>query len=448
MKFGGSSVQNAAMIRRVLSIVANALARAPVLVSSAMGKTTDALVDVATAATVGDWEAAVARIDQIESSHRQAAEELALATTPVSALLDGLFDELRSLAQGVFLIRECSPRSRDALLSFGERLSTAIIAAAATVTGIDTTLVDARRMVRTDANFGAAAPVVEETNRLVRSAVTPAPGRLVVTQGFIGSTEDGVTTTLGRGGSDYSATLIGAALDADVVEIWTDVSGIMTADPRVIPEAVSIATISYDEAAELAYFGAKVVHPSTIIPAVDRGIPVLVRNTMQPDALGTRIHTGVASSGVRAIASKSGVTLITVRSSRMLNAFGFLHALFEVFDAHRVSVDLVATSEVSVSMTVDRDAPVGRLLGDLERLGEVSIEHGKSIVCLVGRGLLQDAAFLSDVFGCVAPSPVRMIALGSSDINLSLVVSDEHAQSVLRSLHAHLFGPAANPASA
>ncbi|TVQ23446.1 MAG: lysine-sensitive aspartokinase 3 [Spirochaetaceae bacterium] len=448
MKFGGSSVQNAAMIRRVLTIVTDALPRAPVLVSSAMGKTTDALVDIAAAATAGDWDAAVARIDQIESSHRQAAEELALATTPVSAQLDALFDELRSLAQGVFLIRECSPRSRDALLSFGERLSTAIIAAAATVTGIDTTLVDARRMVRTDANFGGAAPVVEETNRLVRSAVAPAPGHLVVTQGFIGATEEGVTTTLGRGGSDYSATLIGAALDADVVEIWTDVSGIMTADPRVIPEAVSIATISYDEAAELAYFGAKVVHPSTILPAVDRGIPVLVRNTMQPDALGTRIHTGVPSSGVRAIASKSSVTLITVRSSRMLNAFGFLHALFEVFDAHRVSVDLVATSEVSVSMTVDRDAPVGRLLGDLERLGEVSIEHGKSIVCLVGRGLLQDAAFLSDVFGCVAPSPVRMIALGSSDINLSLVVSDEHAQSVLRSLHAHLFGPSDNSASA
>ena len=447
MKFGGSSVRDAGMIRQVLSIVTDALPRAPVLVSSAMGKTTDALIDIAAAATVGDWDAAVARIDQVESSHRSAAQELCPDDERLVAELDRLFLELRSLAQGVFLIRECSPRSRDALLSFGERLSTTIIAAAAAETGIETTLIDARRIIRTDAGFSAAAPIVDETNRLVRSAITAGPDRLTVTQGFIGSTDDGVTTTLGRGGSDYSATLIGAALDAEVVEIWTDVSGIMTADPRVIPEAVSIATISYDEAAELAYFGAKVVHPSTIIPAVDRGIPVLVKNTMRPDATGTRIDAGVPSSGVRAIASKSGVTLITVRSSRMLNAFGFLHALFEVFDEHRVSVDLVATSEVSVSMTVDRDAPIGRLLGDLEPLGEVSVEHGKSIVCLVGRGLLQDAAFLSGVFGCVAPSPIRMIALGSSDINLSIVVSDDHAPSVLRSLHGHLFDRTGQTAS-
>ena len=439
MKFGGSSVRNAEMIRRVLHVAIARLGDAPLLVSSAMGKTTDALVLTAEHAESGDREAAFALIEKLEQHHLATARALVTDPAALERAVRLLFEELSGLVQGIYLIRECSPRSRDAVLSFGERLSTLIITAAARELGINAELIDARALIRTNGEFGQAGPDMEWTTRLVRERLQPRPGHLYVTQGFIGSTADGVTTTLGRGGSDYSATILGAALEAESVEIWTDVTGIMTSDPRVIPEARTIPAISYDEAAELAYFGARVVHPYTILPAVRRAIPVWVRNTMAPEASGTRIHAQTEGAGVRAIASKSGITLITVQSSRMLNAYGFLRALFAVFDAHRVSVDLVATSEVSVSMTVDRDVNVAPIVTELAELGEVSVEREKSIVCLVGRGVFQKAHLLSEIFAAIEPTPVRMISLGSSDINLSILVAETETTQVLRSLHARLF---------
>lgn len=441
MKFGGSSVRNADMIRRVLDIARDRLDQAPVLVSSAMGKTTDKLVLTADRAESGDRDGAFSLIDTLEEHHRSTASELIAGDRfgGLARALAALFDELRGLTQGIYLIRECSPRSRDAVLSFGERLSTLIITAAAREAGMDAELVDARSLLRTDDQFGAASPDMDTTTRATRERLAPRTGHLYVTQGFIGSNADGVTTTLGRGGSDYTATILGAALGADSVEIWTDVDGIMTSDPRVIPGARTIPAISYDEAAELAYFGAKVVHPSTIVPAVKRAIPVWVKNTANPSASGTRIQLDSSGTGVRAIASKSGITLITVQSSRMLNAYGFLRGLFDVFDAHRVSVDLVATSEVSVSMTVDGSVDIAAILGDLEELGEVSVEREKSIICLVGRGVLQRAGLLAQVFAAIDPVPVRMISLGSSDVNLSVVVAQSQTDRVLRALHEELF---------
>ncbi len=440
MKFGGSSVRSAEMIRRVLAIANDRLDSAPLLVSSAMGKTTDALVMVADHAETGSRDSAFSLIDELEHAHLAAARDLVVGErgAGLARALGVLFEELRSLAQGIFLIRECSPRSRDAILSFGERLSTLIIAAAARESGIDAELLDARTLIQTSGEFGAAAPDMEITTRRTRAKVRPRAGHLYVTQGFIGSTEDGVTTTLGRGGSDYTATILGAALEADAVEIWTDVDGIMTSDPRVIPEARTIAIISYDEAAELAYFGARVVHPYTILPAVKRSIPVWVKNTSAPSEAGTRIQAGIGGTGIRALASKSGITLVTVQSSRMLNAYGFLRALFAIFDSHRISVDLVATSEVSVSMTVDRDVDIASILTELEDLGEVSVEREKSIVCMVGRGLFGQAGLLASVFAAIDPVPVRMISLGSSDINLSIVVAESETERVLRSLHTQL----------
>jgi aspartate kinase len=407
-----------------------------------MGKTTDELVLVADRAESGDRAASFEIIDSIEQHHRTTASELTSGERErdLNRSLSALFDELRGLTQGIYLIRECSPRSRDAILSFGERLSTLIIAAAAQESNVDAELVDARSLIVTDSAFGAASPDMTRTQRQTRKRIHPRPGHLSVTQGFIGATPQGVTTTLGRGGSDYTATILGAALGADAVEIWTDVNGIMTSDPRIIPEARTIPTISYDEAAELAYFGARVVHPYTILPAVKRSIPVFVKNTAAPKAAGTRIQPDADGRGMRAIASKSGVTLVTVKSSRMLNAYGFLRALFSVFDAHRTSVDLVATSEVSVSMTVDREVDIEPLLAELSALGEVSVEREKSIVCLVGTGVIQQSRLLSEIFAAIDPVPVRMISLGSSDINLSIVVSESEATGVIRSLHGAIFG--------
>jgi aspartate kinase len=428
------------MILRVIEIARACLDEAPILVASAMGKTTDALEEAARAAQAGERNRVERLIDQLESDHIHTAEELSVGSERESlvATVASLFAELRSLVHGITLIRECSPRSKDAVLSFGERLSTTIIASAARERGLNATLVDARTLVRTDATFGAATPDFDATATLVSDRLDPKPGSLIVTQGFIASTSDGVTTTLGRGGSDFTATILGSALGAAAVEIWTDVDGIMTADPRIIDGARTISTISYDEAAELAYFGAKVVHPYTILPAVRRKIPVWVKNTARPESPGTRITDQSEGTGVRAVASKSGITLVTIRSSRMLNAYGFLRAIFAVFDRHKVSVDLVATSEVSVSMTVDHGTNLGPLEHDLRELGRVEIEGGKSIICLVGQKLFERPGFVSEVFAAVDPARVRLISLGSSEINLSLVVDEGETGEVLRRLHERL----------
>ncbi|MBU8912943.1 MAG: lysine-sensitive aspartokinase 3 [Spirochaetales bacterium] len=443
LKFGGSSVRDPQMILRVIDIARACLGEAPILVSSAMGKTTDMLEAAAASAEAGERSRAEQLIDRIESDHVHAAKALSTGSErePLMTAVATLSAELRSLIHGITLIRECSPRSMDAVLSFGERLSTTIIAAAARERGLNATLVDARTLIRTDASFTAASPDLEATTALVSDRLDPQPGSLIVTQGFIASTTEGVTTTLGRGGSDFTATILGAALGADVVEIWTDVDGIMTADPRVIDGARTIPAISYDEAAELAYFGAKVVHPYTILPAVQREIPVWVKNTSSPESPGTRITGQADGTGIRAVASKSGITLVTVRSSRMLNAYGFLRALFAVFDRHKVSVDLVATSEVSVSMTVDGDTGLGLLEHDLQELGQVEIERGKSIVCLVGRDLFERSGFVAEVFAAVDPAHVRLISLGASEINLSLVVDEGETEGVLRRLHEKLLAP-------
>lgn len=437
LKFGGTSVQSAARIDRVIDIVQGELPNAPVVVSSAMGKTTDALVRIGERASAGESEKAFAEVERLRESHVQAATSFlsSAALADCSARLEELFGQLSSLVRGLVLIRECTLRTSDALLSFGELLSTTIIHHRALERGFDSRLLDSRKFIRTDEDFTHASVDFETTNRLVPQLVEPAAGRIIVIQGFIGSTPDGVTTTLGRGGSDYTATVVGAALGADAVQIWTDVDGIMTADPRVIPDAVTIPEISYEEAAELAYFGAKVVHPSTIAPAVERGIPVLVRNTTNPDGPFTSISEFVGTPGLRAIAAKKGITLITINSSRMLNAYGFLSNIFSVFERHRISVDLIATSEVSVSMTVDSPARVNTALRELERLGTITVETDKSIICLVGRDLWKDSRFVARVFGVLKDTAVRLISLGSSDINLSIVVPEEQNDDATRLLH-------------
>lgn len=437
LKFGGTSVRDAGMIRRALEIARSRLPESPLLVSSAMGGTTDELESVSQLAESGDRDAAFAILTRLREMHLREADDLLTGAvrSTTERTVGELMDELEGLVQGVYLIRECSPRSHDAILSFGERLSTLLIAAAASEGGIECELLDARQLLVTSSDFGGAIPNLHATRARTKTRVQPRPGFLYVTQGFLGANESGVTTTLGRGGSDYSATIFGAVLGAERVEIWTDVDGIMTSDPRMIERVSSLPAISYEEAAELAYFGARVVHPSTIVPAVEARIPVWVKNTAAPDRPGTRIHeTGEASGGVRAIASKGGITLVTVHSSRMLNAYGFLNGLFAIFARHRIPVDLVATSEVSVSMTVDH--PVGQgVVEELRELGEVRVESEKAIVCMVGRGSFQDSTLLSRIFAALESIPVRLISLGSSDVNLSLVIAETDRPRAVASLH-------------
>ena len=446
LKFGGSSVQDAARMDRVLDIASDQIGRAPVLVSSAMGKTTDSLVRVSENAVSGNVQAAFDEVERMRKHHTETAEAFLSGANLAEAreTLTALLNELLSLVKGLVLIRECTPRTSDALVSFGERLATTLLYYRAIERNVRAMLLDSRTFIRTDEEFTHAAVNFEATNRLTAELVHPTAGTLLIAQGFIGSTERGVTTTLGRGGSDYSATIIGSALDAEEVQIWTDVNGIMTSDPRIAPNAVTIPSISYAEAAELAYFGAKVVHPSTIQPAVEKGIPVWVKNTGDPEGMATCISDRRGEAGLRAIASKKRITVITIDSSRMLNAYGFLSAIFSVFEEHRISVDLIATSEVSVSMTVD--SPTGnarsayeRAIADLAKYGRVTVEENESIVCLVGRDLWKETTFIARVFAVLQGTPVRMISLGSSDINLSLVVPESESDRCVRSLHGEFF---------
>jgi aspartate kinase len=441
-KFGGTSVENAEMMDATLSIVAGQIERSPVLVSSAMSKVTDQLQEIAKLVGTGKEAEAEAILEGIEGRHLSCARSFISAENLArcESELRGVFAEMRAIMKALVMLKDWSKRSNDAILSFGERLATIILLHRARDRGLDAELYDSRELVKTDENFTAAMPIEDLTNRLISSRVRPQPGRVAILQGFIGSTTGGATTTLGRGGSDYSATIVGAALRAEEVQIWTDVSGIMTADPRIVKAAHTIDRIGYREAAELAYFGAKVIHPSTIQPAVNLGIPVLVKNTYRPADAGTRIVPNVPDTGPKAIACKKGITLVSVSSSRMLLAYGFLRRIFEIFEKHQTPVDLIATSEVSVSVTIDNPTAVNAIARDLSEIGTVGVEAEKSIICLVGQDLWKDTVFLARTFSSLRNTPVRMISLGASDINLSLVVPVESTEESVRNLHREFFG--------
>ena len=442
LKIGGTSMGGAERMERALDIAAAELDRAPLMVCSAMGGVTDRIIEAYSLAERGRWGNAEAVFESIRDDHFRCADELLGGDVPSSAAagLEDMFSQFASLLKGVGLLMDASPRSRDAMLCFGERLSTLLIHARAEQRGMEADLLDARRLIRTDEAFTAARPDMEASFALTAKRAVPAKGRLIITQGFIASSASGVTTTLGRGGSDYSASILGAALGAREIQIWTDVDGIMTSDPRIVPEAVTVPEITYAEAGELAFFGAKVVHPATIQPAVSRGIPVLVKDTGAPERGGTRIAADAGKPGLKAISVKTGVTLVSVASSRMLEAHGFLRRIFAIFDAAETPVDLVATSEVSVSMTIDDTGALKGILEKLEVLGEVSVESAQAIICMVGRGLWKDPQFTARAFGALEHLPVRMISLGASEVNLSLVVPESRAEDALKRLHAELFG--------
>jgi len=434
MKFGGSSVADAPSMREVAALVEAARARSPLVVLSATARTTDQLFEAATRAEAGDLAAALALHGALVRRHRELALDLMPALPPeLAAAMTELAGELDLLLRGVALLKELSPRSLDAIASLGERFSTRILAAF-----LGVAWVDARTVMRTDAAFGCARPLQGEFEALAASRLAPllGPGQVVVTQGYIGATAGGLTTTLGRGGSDFSAALFGAALGAEDIQIWTDVEGVLTCDPRVVPEAQPIAELSFAEAAELAAFGAKVLHPATIQPAVDKGIAVTVRHTRRPQGRFTTITAEVRTGRpVTALAHRGPVTVLTVTSARMLNQSGFLARLFDVFARHKVSVDLIATAEVSVSLTVEADAPLDELLADLATFANVGVAPDRAIVAVVGERLKHTPGITGVAFGALMDINVEMISMGANEINLSLVVRAEQARMAVQRLH-------------
>jgi aspartate kinase len=340
------------------------------------------------------------------------------------------------------VLGELTPRSWDAIASYGERLSSRVLELALRRFGMDSAHVDSRSVVVTDQRHTQAAPLSFETySRLSTVIPRMAERRVVVMGGFIGATEDGVTTTLGRGGSDYTASLVGAGIGAEEIQIWTDVDGMLTADPNLAPEARRVRIISFDEAAELAYFGAKVLHPATVLPAIERNIPVLILNSRRPQVEGTRIvaEPVPCANPFKSIASKRNITVMTIQSTRMLMAYGFLKRIFEVFDRYETPVDMLATSEVSVSLTIDNTGRLRDILEDLRQFSQVVVEEDQAIVCLVGDNVRATAGLAARVFGALARLKVRLISQGGSQLNLGLVVAQQDLEEAVRGLHREFF---------
>src|SRR5437660_11295597 len=370
MKFGGTSVEDADAFRSVAAIVKSHIAVRPVIVVSALAGFTNALLASVAKAIEGDARAATKSLHHYFGRHSSIAEVL-LSDGPRQAFETAAAAarrEIRQLHKIIAAHPVTSPPLQDAIVAYGEYLSSLLLAAVLREDGLAARHVDGRECIRTDDNYGNAAPL-SETALATQAKLSPLieAEMIPVVGGFIGSTKEGATTTLGRGGSDYTAALVGAALDAREIQIWTDVSGVLTADPRVVPDARTVPSLSYAEAAELAYFGAKVLHPKTIQPAMDRDIPVRICNSRAPGDGGTLVTARgtVWPRGVKAIAHKCGITILQITSTRMLGAYGFLRALFEVFDRHRTAVDVVTTSEVSVSLTVEDTGALDAIVADL-----------------------------------------------------------------------------------
>jgi aspartate kinase len=445
MKFGGTSVGDAKAISRVAEIVRARLRQRPVVVVSAMARVTDQLLQMARAAGGGERKRALTLARELRERHYNTAGEL-LGTgvfTEFHSDLGGEFEELEELLRGISAVGELTPRTTDHVASFGEVLSSKLVTAALSAHGLEATLVDSRECIITDESFTRASPLMEESNTQLRGRVEPLleQGRVPVMGGFIGSTRTGVTTTIGRGGSDFSASIVGASLGAEKIEIWTDVDGMMTTDPHICPEARRIKVISFEEAAELAYFGAKVLHPATVLPAIQKNIPVYILNSHNPSGEGTRIAARAphCRNFFKAIAAKKRITIIDVAAPRMLLAHGFLKSIFEAFDRHRIAVDVVSTSEVSVSLTVDSNESIPALAADLARLADVKYEGRKAIVCLVGENLREVPGIAAHVFGELSEVKIRMISQGASEINLTFVIDEAQVPSIVQRLHKRFF---------
>jgi aspartate kinase len=445
-KFGGTSVADPDAIRRLIDIVRTARARdrrGPVVVVSAMSGVTDALLQIAASAGSGRSQEALTCVEQLRQRHLDAARALAGAPDGLNAQIAVHFDELAAVVRALAVLREVSPRTLDVIAAMGELVSSRVVTAALLQAGVPAAWVDARRVIVTDDDHTRAIPRGRETNAAMRAGIVPLldAGQVPVMGGFVGATAEGHTTTLGRGGSDYSGALVGAGVDACEIQIWTDVDGMLTADPRIIAEPRLVPALSFEEAAELAYFGAKVLHPSTILPAVERNIPVRILNSRKADGPGTLITAAGAASGsqLAALASKRDVTVVDITSSRMLEAYGFLRQVFEVFEQFRTAVDVVTTSEVSVSVTVDDRRHLDAIVEALKAYAQVSVEPAMALLCAVGDRLQNEPAIAARVVAVLEEVPLRMISQAASRRNITVVMRQADLPHAMQRLHEEFF---------
>ena len=448
MKFGGTSVEGATAIQNAARIVFERRELRPIVVVSAMSGFTDALLESVTVALDAGPAEALTHLEKHFERHERVIDALLVDYAPrMRELVERCRTELDKLLQLVAKEVVDNKQRRkyfdDAVVSYGERMSAEILAAVLLENKVPAEAVDASRCIITDDQHGCATPLMDQTFARANQELTPRldSKTIPVMGGFIGSAENGDTTTLGRGGSDYTAAIVGAALDAQEIQIWTDVPGVLTADPRVAPKAHTVPQLSFEEAAELAYFGAKVLHPKTLYPAIERNIPVRICNSRSPESGSTLVlaETQKSPQTVKAIAHKTGVTTVQVTSARMLGAYGFLRALFEIFDRHRTAVDVVTTSEVSVSLSLDDTTSLPSIVEDLKQLGSVSIEGKRAILCIVGEGLRSTPGIAARIFSTISNINVSLISQGASRINLTFAVEESRAREAVMRLHKEFF---------
>ncbi|HEV7766671.1 MAG TPA: lysine-sensitive aspartokinase 3 [Thermoanaerobaculia bacterium] len=446
IKFGGTSVGDADRVANAIDIVAERRHLQPVIVVSALAGVTNDLVSASEAACAQDPK----RVAEIIASVRRRHEEVALRLVQhksdflesFNRQLSKQIEEIETILRGIALLGEITPRARDKVMSIGEKLSSVLFAYSMMMRKLPGEHVHSEEVIWTDDNFGGATPDMDRTREHARRVLIPLLERnhIPVMGGFIGRTKSGATTTLGRNGSDYSAAIVGAAIGADEVQIWTDVDGLLTCDPRLVPGARVIDRLSFEEAAELAQFGAK-LHPRTLEPAVEANIPVRVLNTHNPSSPGTLItRTTDASAGPRSIARKKNITMVHVASNRMLGTHGFLAQFFTMFAQLGISVDLIATSEVSVTVTIDEKHDIDELRKRLLTIADkVELYDGQCIVAVVGQNLMTDSRVGARILESLAGVSVKMISLGRSGLNLSIVVDDANADRAVQAIHATLF---------
>jgi aspartate kinase len=447
-KFGGTSVADPDAVSRLIEIVRTVRARdgrGPVVVVSALSGVTDTLLLVAAEAGAARVERALSQVNRLRERHVAMAHALVRAdrTDGLAAFIESEFNQLADVVKALGVLREVSPGTLDVIAAMGELLSSRIVAGALLEAGLPSEWVDARLAIVTSSDYTRALPLMRETTAALRGVVSPLidAGRVPVLGGFVGATTEGHTTTLGRGGSDYSGAIVGAGVGADEIQIWTDVDGMLTADPRIISQPRLVPRLSFAEAAELAYFGAKVLHPSTIHPAVERNIPVRILNSRKPDGTGTLI-TAEAAPGMNpltAMAAKRDITVVDITSDRMLMAYGFLRRVFEVFERFQTAVDVVTTSEVSVSVTVDDRRHLDAIVEELSQFAEVAVEPEMALLCAVGDRLRAEPAIAARVVGVLEEVPLRMISQAASRRNITVIMRQVDLPHAMHRLHKEFF---------
>ena len=445
MKFGGTSVANFEAITRTIFIIGGRLDQKPVVVVSALSKVTDLLYRISDAAASKDLQQTRDLLCQLRKRHVDLTEELlaqSMLKDEAVARVNELCDSLEGIAMAVCSLGELSDRNKAVIISTGEYLSSTIISYAMNAKGIRTQWVDARTMMITSESYLKGEPDMDAIAAKVPGVIAQAYEGMdaVITQGFVGVTSEGRPTVLGRGGSDYSASLIGMAIDAERIEIWTDVDGVRTADPRYVQNTKSLEQISFEEAAEMAHFGAKVLHPLTIEPAVKKNIPIYVLNSMNPSGKGTAIlRNELIEDGVKSVSFKENIRVINIFSTKMINTSGFLRRVFEIFSESKVSVDLISTSEANISVTVDATQNIDAVVEELSEFADVIVDDDKSQVSVIGKNIVKLNGMLKKTFTPLKKCNVYMISQGASFVNISFVVDREELIEVVRDLHHHLF---------